>query len=93
MSNEEKDYKQLDNLVAEERVKAVVRLVLPLVVQVLGYFGIVVDPEALWGFAVAIIGVGSMIFAWWWKNNNWTKAAVEAQQDLNKYKEEKKDAA
>lgn len=93
MSNEEKDYSQLDKLVNEERIKAIVRLLLPLVVQVFGYFGIVVDPESLWGFACAIIGVVSMVIAWWWKNNNWTKAAVKAQQDLNEYKEEEKNAA
>lgn len=91
MSKTEIEFDKLDSLTLEERLKAIVRLLIPIIVSVVGCFGISLDAESIWGFACAIIGAGSTVYLWWYKNNNLTKAAAISQRVLNDVKKEMKD--
>lgn len=68
-----------------QRVIAIIRLVAMLVCGVLGGFGLTTDPDAL--STVLLIVVASCVAVYsWWKNNNVTKAAQDAQEYLDAVK-------
>lgn len=64
---------------------AIVRLFVPLVVAVAAVFGWTFDAELLLNI---MLSAGALLaFIWsWWKNNNITDAAQEAQKLLNEIK-------
>ena len=68
-----------------ERVVAIVRLIVMLVTAALGGFGLTVDADSLYTIALCGIAFVAAIISWW-KNNNITKAAGEAQDYLNNLK-------
>lgn len=68
-----------------ETVVAVVRLAVALVVSVFAMLGVDIDGAPIENAALAAASVG--VLAWvWWKNNNVTKAAQEAQEVLDEIK-------
>lgn len=85
------DYKEFDSFVLEERIKAIIRLLLPLLATAAGYLGLTFDVELVWSLACAIIGAVSTIVAWWY-NNNMTKLAAKSQQEFNAEKKIEKGA-
>ena len=74
-----------------ERIVAIIRLVIMLVSAVAGGFGLTIDPDALGTIAACAVALAAGVYGWW-KNNNLTKAAQDAQAYLDAvkvtYKEE-----
>ena len=72
-----------------ERVKAIITIVITAVLNIANLYGFAVDAGAV---VNAVLTVLSFIcIAWsWWKNQNVTKEAQTAQIYLNKLKLEKK---
>ncbi len=68
------------------KVVAFIRLLAPLVSTALALFGVTVDANAILIGLICIAALGTYIWAWW-KNNNITKAAQEAQLVLDAAKE------
>lgn len=68
-----------------QSVVAFVRLIVTLAVSVAATFGWTLDAE-LWLNVVLSIGSVALFVYSWWKNNNITKAAQEAQEVLNEIK-------
>ena len=68
-----------------QTVWAFVRLLCMLVTTAFAMFGISVDADALFVGATLILAIASYIWAWW-KNNNVTDAATEAQRALDELK-------
>ena len=68
-----------------ERVKAVARLAVALVAAVAGGFGLTVDPDALSTIVLCAVATAAGVYGWW-KNNNVTKAAQDAQAYLDAIK-------
>lgn len=65
-----------------ERVLAIARLACTLAASVAAGFGIALDADAVFVGAACLIACGC--YAWsWWKNNNVTKAAQDAQKVLD----------
>lgn len=68
-----------------ERVLAIARLACTLAASVAAGFGIALDADALFVGVACLIACGC--YAWsWWKNNNVTQAAQEAQKVLDELK-------
>lgn len=78
---------QMDNY---ERVIAVVRLVCALAASIATAAGIALDADALFVGICAVLTVIAYIWGWW-KNNNLTGAAQEAQKVLDAAKATKED--
>lgn len=75
--------------VNQQTIMAFVRLVCPLIASAAAMCGIAVNADDL--FIVATCAVALVAFIWsWWKNNNVTKAAQEAQGYLNVIKKAEK---
>lgn len=71
-----------------ERVMAVCRLAIMLAAAVAGGFGLTVDPDSL--LTIATCAIAGVAGVWsWWKNNNITSGAQEAQKYLDGLKGEK----
>lgn len=74
-----------------ERIVAIVRLLVMLASAVAGGFGLTVDPDALGTIAACAVALIAGVYGWW-KNNNLTAAAQDAQAYLDAvkatYKEE-----
>ncbi|MDM8162402.1 phage holin [Collinsella intestinalis] len=68
-----------------ERITAIVRLLVMLASAVAGGFGLTVDPDALGTIAACAVALVAGIYGWW-KNNNLTKAAQDAQAYLDAVK-------
>lgn len=68
-----------------ERISAIARLVVLLASAVAGGFGLTVDPDALGTIAACAVALVAGVWGWW-KNNNLTKAAQDAQAYLDAIK-------
>lgn len=68
-----------------ERVGAILRLVSTLAAGILTMVGIYVDADELFTGACCIVALVCLIYCWW-KNNNLTIAAIEAQGVLDAMK-------
>lgn len=69
----------------KQMLMAFIRLACSLVTTGLALYGISVDADAL--FVLAMIVVALIAYIWsWWKNNNVTSAATEAQKVLDELK-------
>lgn len=88
MTDENETYKDLDNLTFDQRIKAIFRLIIPIAVFILGQFGFDFDGELAWTIVCDVVTLVTFVWAWW-KNNNWTREAVEAQIVLDELKEDK----
>ena len=75
-----------------ERLAAIIRLVVTLIVTTASMLGYALDADALYSVISTIAAAALIVWAWW-KNNNITKAAQEAQVFLNQLKEAEKDAS
>ena len=66
----------------KQTIMAFVRLVCTLVASAAAMFGIAIDAEALFVGVACVLAF--VFYVWsWWKNNNVTKAATEAQEVLD----------
>ena len=69
----------------KQTLMAFIRLACSLVTTGLALYGVSVDADAL--FVLAMIVVALVAYIWsWWKNNNVTTAATEAQKVLDELK-------
>ena len=69
----------------KQTLMAFIRLACSLVATGLALYGVSVDADAL--FVLAMIVVALVAYIWsWWKNNNVTSAATEAQKVLDELK-------
>lgn len=69
----------------KDSIMAFVRLIVPAIAAGLSMFGIAVDADAL--LVGTTIVISAVTFIWsWWKNNNLTSAAQEAQKMLDEIK-------
>lgn len=71
-----------------EKLIAFIRLLAPLLSASLALFGVAVDADSIMVGLMCAVALGTFVWAWW-KNNNLTKAAQEAQKVLDAEKEEK----
>ena len=70
----------------KQTLMAFIRLACSLVTTGLALYGVSVDADAL--FVLAMIVVALVAYIWsWWKNNNVTDAATEAQKILEELKQ------
>lgn len=68
-----------------ERIVAIVRLLIMLASAVAGGFGLTVDPDALGTIVSCAVALVAGIYSWY-KNNNLTQAATDAQHYLDSIK-------
>lgn len=68
-----------------ERIMALVRLVVPLCVYAATFAGIALDADFVYCVLLVLCGIAATIWTWW-KNNNVTTAAQEAQRYLDAIK-------
>lgn len=69
---------------------AIARLAAALVTATAALWGVSIDADAL--TVGALVALALAAYAWsWWKNNNVTDAAIEAQKVLDHLKAEKRD--
>ena len=69
----------------KQTLMAFIRLACSLIATGLALYGVSVDADAL--FVLAMIVVALVAYIWsWWKNNNVTSAATEAQKVLDELK-------
>ena len=69
----------------KQTLMAFIRLACSLIATGLALYGVSVDADAL--FVLAMIVVALVAYIWsWWKNNNVTDAATEAQKVLDELK-------
>lgn len=69
----------------KQTLMAFVRLLCMIATTGLAMFGITVDADALFVGAMIVLALVAYIWAWW-KNNNVTTAATEAQKYLDELK-------
>ena len=65
-----------------ERIVAIVRLLVMLVSAVAGGFGLTIDPDGLATIVACAVALVAGVYSWW-RNNNVTEAATEAQHYLD----------
>lgn len=70
----------------KQTLMAFVRLACMLITTGLAMVGITVDADALFVGAMIVLALAAYIWAWW-KNNNVTTAATEAQKILEELKQ------
>lgn len=68
-----------------ERIVAIVRLLVMLVSAVAGGFGLVIDADGLATIVACGVALVAGVYSWY-KNNNVTQAATEAQHYLDSIK-------
>lgn len=69
-----------------ERLMAFVRLIVPLIVGAAAMFDWAVDADLMMNIAMSVLALVSFVWTWW-KNNNVTEAAQEAQKLLDEIKQ------
>lgn len=69
----------------KQTLMAFIRLFCMLVTTGFAMFGITVDADALFVGVMIVLALAAYIWAWW-KNNNVTSAATEAQEYLDELK-------
>lgn len=67
----------------KESIIAFVRLLCGLVVYGASLAGVYLDIEMIYMIVMILISVAVFVYSLWWKNNNVTKAAQEAQEYLD----------
>lgn len=65
---------------------AFARLLVVLAVSVAAAFGWVLDADIVFNIVLSALGVIGMVWGLWWKNNNITEPAQEAQLLLDELK-------
>ena len=65
-----------------DRIVAIARLLVMLASAVAGGFGLAIDPDSLGTIAACGFALAAGVWSWW-KNNNVTKAAQDAQHYLD----------
>lgn len=73
---------------SRERIVAIVRLLVMLVSAVAGGFGLTIDPDGLATIVACAVALVAGVYSWW-RNNNVTEAATEAQHYLDSIKGKK----
>ena len=73
----------------EERIKAVVTIVVTAAVNIANVYGYAVDAEPYVLAATSVLSMVTVAYAWW-KNQNITVEAQQAQAVLDKLKAERK---
>lgn len=74
----------------KERTIAMIRLICPILTASAAVIGIEVDADTL--YVIVMLSMAALTFIWaWWKNNNMTEAAQEAQAYLEVLKAEHDD--
>lgn len=68
-----------------ERIVAIARLLIMLACAVAGGFGLTLDPDSLGTIAACAVALVAGVYSWW-RNNNVTKAAQDAQAYLDAIK-------
>lgn len=68
-----------------ERITAIARLLVTLAAMVAGGVGIALDADALYTVAACALALAASAYSWW-KNNNLTEAAAQAQAYLDTIK-------
>lgn len=74
----------------KETIIAFVRLLCGLVVYGASLAGVYLDVEMIYMVAMILVSVAVFVYSLWWKNNNVTKAAQEAQGYLDVIKKAEK---
>lgn len=74
-----------------ERIKAIVTIVVTAIVNIANVCGWALDAETWITAALSVLSAISVIYSWW-KNNNVTNAAIEAQKVLDTLKAQGKEA-
>lgn len=69
----------------KQTIFAFIRLAVMLVTAGLAIFGVTVDSDALFTIVMCVVAVVAAVLSWW-KNNNVTNAATEAQKVLDELK-------
>lgn len=80
--NKEIDYAEFDDLKLAERLKAIVRLIIPIAALIFANLGWDFDGEFAWDTFCNAITLVTFVWAWW-KNNNITNNAIIAQISKN----------
>lgn len=75
----------MENDFSRERVVAIIRLLVMLASAVAGGFGLTLDPDSLGTIAACAVALVAGVYSWW-RNNNVTKAAQDAQAYLDAIK-------
>lgn len=76
----------------QERIKAIITIIVTAAVNIVNLFGYAVDADT-WVNAVLTIASFVCIVWSWWKNQNITPEAIEAQKYLTSLKAAKKEPA
>ena len=69
----------------KQTLMAFIRLACSLVTTGLALYGVSVDADALFVLAMIVVALAAYIWSWW-KNNNVSTAATEAQKVLDELK-------
>ena len=69
-----------------EKIMAIVRLVVTLILSVASGFGLALDGDAILTGIGCVLALASFVWAWY-KNNNLTDAAIQAQHYLDAIKD------
>ena len=69
----------------KQTIFAFIRLAVMLITTGLAIFGVTVDADSLFTVVMCVVSVIAAVLSWW-KNNNVTSAATEAQKVLDELK-------
>ena len=72
-----------------ERAKAIITIIVTAIVNIANVYGFAVDAEAWINVALSIVSAAAIVYAWW-KNQNITPEAIQAQAVLDHLKAERK---
>lgn len=75
-----------------ESAKAIARLIVTVIAAVATTFGWSFDANLWLNIILSVVSIALLIYVCWWKNQNLTSAAQEAQKVLNELKVADKNA-